>query len=211
MSIELVSLETIQNIAREYGYWAVFGGILLENTGIPIPGETITLVGGFLAGSGELNYWLVLGSAIVGAVIGDNFGYWVGFYGGWSLLTRLSRLFRIKEEQLFEVRNQFAQNAAKAVILGRFVALLRIFAGPLAGTVRMPYFQFLLCNLSGAALWALVTISVAYFAGTIVPIETLMTGMAQFGLVVLVVLVGWFALSYWLEHRKFTKGLEQQD
>jgi membrane protein DedA with SNARE-associated domain len=211
MSIELVSLETIQNIAREYGYWAVFGGILLENTGIPIPGETITLVGGFLAGSGELNYWLVLGSAIVGAVIGDNFGYWVGFYGGWSLLTRVSRLFRIKEEQLFEVRDQFAQNAAKAVILGRFVALLRIFAGPLAGTVRMPYFQFLLCNFSGAALWAFVTISVAYFAGTLVPIETLMTGMAQFGLVVLVIIVGWFALSYWLEHRKFTKGLEQQD
>ncbi|MGL6137266.1 MAG: DedA family protein, partial [Planktothrix sp.] len=52
MSFEFVSLETIREIAHQYGYWAVFVGITLENAGIPLPGETITLVGGFLAGSG---------------------------------------------------------------------------------------------------------------------------------------------------------------
>ncbi len=78
MSLELLSLENIEEIAHQYGYWAVFVGITLENTGIPIPGETITIVGGFLAGSGDLNYWLVLVSAITGAVLGDNFGYWLG-------------------------------------------------------------------------------------------------------------------------------------
>jgi len=57
MSFELVSLETIEKLAHEYGYWVIFLGILLENTGIPLPGETITLVGGFLAGNGSLNYW----------------------------------------------------------------------------------------------------------------------------------------------------------
>jgi hypothetical protein len=62
MSFEFLSLETIQEIARQYGYWAVFFGIALESLGIPLPGETITLVGGFLAGSGELNYWQVLGT-----------------------------------------------------------------------------------------------------------------------------------------------------
>ncbi|NEO92120.1 MAG: DedA family protein, partial [Moorea sp. SIO3G5] len=60
MSFELLSLETVQDIAKDYGYWAVFFGIALENAGVPIPGETITLVGGFGAGSGELNYWVVL-------------------------------------------------------------------------------------------------------------------------------------------------------
>ena len=74
MSLELLSLENIEEIAHQYGYWAVFIGITLENTGIPIPGETITIVGGFLAGSGDLNYCLVLVSAITGAVLGDNFG-----------------------------------------------------------------------------------------------------------------------------------------
>ncbi|MEO8893023.1 MAG: DedA family protein, partial [Coleofasciculaceae cyanobacterium] len=70
MSFEFLSLETIQEIARQYGYWAVFLGIALESIGIPLPGETITIVGGFLAGSGELSYWLVLGSAIAGTVLG---------------------------------------------------------------------------------------------------------------------------------------------
>lgn len=70
MSLELISLENIQEFAHHYGYWAIFLGILLENLGIPLPGETLTLVGGFLAGSNELNYWFVLGNAVAGAVLG---------------------------------------------------------------------------------------------------------------------------------------------
>ena len=57
MSLEFISIENIQRIAHDYGYWAIFWGILLENLGIPLPGETVTLVGGFLAGSQELSYW----------------------------------------------------------------------------------------------------------------------------------------------------------
>jgi membrane protein DedA with SNARE-associated domain len=64
MSFEFFSLDTLQELARLYGYWAVFVGIAIENMGIPFPGETIVIVGGFLAGSGELNYWGFLGTAI---------------------------------------------------------------------------------------------------------------------------------------------------
>ncbi|GAB4379041.1 MAG: hypothetical protein Kow00121_32210 [Elainellaceae cyanobacterium] len=211
MSLELISLETIQAIAHEYGYWTVFCGIMLENTGVPIPGETITLVGGFLAGSGELNYWLVLLSAIAGAVLGDNFGYWIGFFGGWTVLTRLGRLFKIPEEQLISVRDRFAENAAQAVFLGRFIALLRIFAGPLAGTAKMPYFKFLLCNLAGAGIWASIMVSIAYFVGRLVPLDQLVRWSAQFAIVALVLVIVWVAVTYWLEHRKFSSQLEQQD
>jgi membrane protein DedA with SNARE-associated domain len=211
MSFELVPLETVRTLASEYGYWAVFLGILLENTGIPIPGETITIVGGFLAGSGELDYWLVLGSTIGGAVIGDNFGYWIGYFGGWTILTRLGRLFRFKEEQLIEVRDQFAQNAAMAVFLGRFVALLRIFAGPLAGTARMPYPKFILFNLAGAAIWASVIVTVSYFAGRLIPLEQLIAWISHFAFVVLAIVVIGIAVAYWLEHRRYSNQLEQQD
>lgn len=212
MAFELVSLETIQEVAHQYGYGAVFLGILIENTGIPIPGETITLVGGFLAGSGELNYWYVLGSAIAGAVLGDNCGYWIGLYGGWSLLTRLGRIFRIQEEQLLEVKTKFSQNAAQAVFLGRFVALLRIFAGPLAGIAQMPYGQFFLYNLAGAATWASVMVSLSYFVGRVVPLNQLITWVTEFGLVALVVVISWIVIPLWLESRKkYAKQLEQQD
>ncbi len=67
MSLEFLSIETIQEFAHNYGYWAIFLGILVENLGIPLPGETLTLVGGFLAGSNELSYWLVLANAMAGA------------------------------------------------------------------------------------------------------------------------------------------------
>jgi membrane protein DedA with SNARE-associated domain len=220
MSIELVSLETVQQVAHDYGYWSVFFGIMLENAGLPIPGETITLVGGFLAGSGELDYWLVLGSAIAGAVIGDNFGYWLGYYGGWSLMTRLGKLFRITEEQLLEAREQFSKNADKAVFLGRFIALLRIFAGPMAGIARMPYPRFIACNLAGAAVWAVATISAAYFAGAIVPIEVLMSWASRFTFAVLGVIAAWLAGGYLLDNRtkvvtwfkfRFGKPLNQED
>ncbi|MBE9166476.1 DedA family protein [Pleurocapsales cyanobacterium LEGE 06147] len=192
MSIELLSLENVQEIARQYGYWAVFVGIALENTGIPLPGETITIVGGFLAGSGELNYWLVLGSAIAGAVLGDNFGYWIGKVGGWSFLVRAGRVFRIQERQIELAREQFSKNAAKAVFFGRFVTLLRIFAGPMAGIAQMPYRQFLLCNFGGATVWATTIVTLSYFLGNLVSLQQIVNWIARAGVVALILAIAFF-------------------
>ena len=209
MSSELISLETIQEIVHQYGYWTVFLGIMLENAGIPLPGETIVLVGGFLAGSEELNYWFVLGCAIAGAVLGDNFGYWIGKTGGWPILMALARVFRITEEQLLQVKLQFSQNAPKAVFLGRFIALLRIFAGPMAGIAQMPYRQFLLCNTAGATIWASVIVSLSFFVGEILSLQQLIILMSKFTAVALVLVVLWLVLPPWLEARKTAKDLEQ--
>ncbi|MDJ0716594.1 MAG: DedA family protein [Prochloraceae cyanobacterium] len=211
MSFEFLSLENIQELARQYGYWTVFTGILLENTGIPIPGETVTLVGGFLAGSGELNYWMVLGSAIGGAVVGDNFGYWIGKIGGWQFLQRLGKLFRIQEKPLEQAKEKFTENAPKAVFLGRFVTLLRIFAGPLAGIVEMPYPQFLLCNLAGAILWAFTMVNLSFFLGRLMPLVQLVEWIAKFGLLALLVVIALILVPIWWENRsKSIKTLDEK-
>lgn len=189
MSIELFTLDNLQEISRLYGYWAVFVGIALENTGIPLPGETIVIVGGFLAGSGELNYWLVLSSAIAGAVLGDNFGYWVGRVGGWELLVKIGRIFRIQEQQLEQAKDRYSQNAPQAVFWGRFVTILRIFAGPLAGITQMPYKQFLLCNFGGAAVWATTIVSLSFFLGKIVSLEQIVSWIAQAGIFAFVLVI----------------------
>jgi membrane protein DedA with SNARE-associated domain len=202
MSLEFISLENIQKIAHEYGYWAIFVGILLENLGIPLPGETVTLVGGFLAGSGELNYWIVLGDAMSGAAIGGTCGYWIGRLGGWSLLVRFGSLFRIPETRLLNIKEQFSENAAKAIFFGRFFALLRIFAAPLAGIAEMPYGKFLLYNFVGAMAWASIMVSLAFFAGKIVSLEQLVALVSQFALVALLVLVAVVVVPLWLESRK---------
>lgn len=198
---ELIPLELVQDIAREYGYWAIFCGILLENMGIPIPGETITLVGGFLAGSDELNIWYVLGAATVGAIIGDSGGYLLGYYGGWPLLVRIARLLRVPEAKLEGIRDRFSQNADKAVLFGRFVALLRVFAGPLAGITKMPYLKFLLCNAIGAATWASATVSLTYFLGRLAPLDTIVRWATQFTGIAFGVVLAWLAIAWWLESR----------
>lgn len=201
MSIEFLSLDQIQEIAREYGYLAVFVGITLENMGIPIPGETITIVGGFLAGSGELNYWLVLITAIAGAVLGDNFGYWIGKFGGWQLLLKIGKIFGIEEKQLDKARSEFSKNAAKAVFFGRFLTLLRIFAGPMAGIAAMPYPKFLLCNFAGATVWASIMVTISFFVGKIVPLADLVSWIAKFGVVALILVIAWIVIPMWWENR----------
>ncbi len=193
MSFDFISLEAIQNLAHTYGYWFIFFGIMLENAGIPIPGETITLVGGFLAGSGELNYVLVLACATSGAIIGDNCGYWIGRWGGIKVLENIGKLFRLSHEDIARAREKFIGNADRAVFFGRFIALLRIFAGPMAGLSGMPYGRFLFFNAAGAIAWSLTMTSLAYFAGSFIPLDKLVGYMARFGIFALLALFTWLS------------------
>ena len=202
MSLEFISLESIQDIAHEYGYWAIFFGILLENLGIPLPGETVTLVGGFLAGSDELSYWLVLSDATAGAFLGGTFGYWIGRIGGWSLLVKLAGILRISEARIVNIKEQFSENAAKAVFFGRFFALLRIFAAPLAGIAEISFPKFMVYNLAGATAWASVMVSLAFFAGKIISLEQLVTWVSQFAILALLILIALIFIPLWLESRQ---------
>jgi membrane protein DedA with SNARE-associated domain len=207
MSLDFISLEVIQEIAQQYGYWAVFIGILLENIGFPVPGETVTLAGGFLAGNNQLNYWLVLVDAVAGAVLGGNIGYWVGRWGGWPLLLNVGRLFRMSEPRLVSLRNQFNENAAKTVFLGRFIALLRVFASPLAGIVEMPYAKFMLYNTLGALAWAAVMVTLSFFAGQFIPLDKLVGWASKFAALTLVIVAAWIVIPLWLESRKAKQEL----
>ncbi|KST69108.1 DedA family protein [Mastigocoleus testarum] len=205
MSLDFISLENIQELSHNYGYWAIFVGILLENLGIPIPGETVTLVGGFLAGSNELNYWLVLSDAATGAAIGGTIGYWIGKVGGWVLLVRISRIFRITEDKILSIKDKFSENAGKAVFFGRFFALLRIFAAPLAGIAEMPFWKFFIYNLAGAATWSLTMVTLAFFAGKLIPLEQLVQWVSEFAFLALFVLAAVVFIPMWLESRHTQK------
>lgn len=188
------NLQDLEALLGRWGYLMIFAAMLLENAGLPLPGETVTLLGGYAAGSGQLSLLGVMAAAASGAVLGDNIGYWVGRRLGWTLLLRVGRLLRQQPDQMEHWRERFLRHAGLSVFLGRFVAVLRVLAGPMAGAVAMPYRRFLLCNLAGAVLWAGTMVSLAWLGGRWIPISRLLSGVVQFGfgallLVTLIVLL----------------------
>ncbi len=201
-SLDFFTLEYVQDLAKNYGYVVIFLGIMLENAGIPIPGETVTLVGGFLAGSGELQYVWVLFVAISGAIVGDSIGYWLGRWGGMKALESVTAVFKIPPENLIKAREKFTANADRAVFFGRFVALLRIFAGPLAGMTAMPYARFLFFNVLGAIAWGTIMTSLAYFAGSFIPLDRLVEWVLRFGIFALIGIVAWFSVTFWRQNQE---------
>lgn len=207
-----ISTTTLESLLHHWGYWVVFGAMLLENAGLPLPGETVTLLGGYAAGSGHLNVFGVMAAAAGGAIMGDNLGYWVGRRAGWGLVLRVGRLLRRSPEQMESLRTSFLRHAGKSVLIGRFVAVLRVLAGPLAGAVHMPYRRFVLFNCLGAVLWAGTMVSLAWLGGRWIPFERMVTGVVEFGLGALVLVVVLLAIPRLIsrfEERQLDDGAEE--
>ena len=141
-----------------------------------------------------MNYWLVLLTTIAGAVTGDNCGYWLGRIGGWDLVFKITQFFRLPENQVLLAKTKFTENAAKAVFFGRFVTILRIFAGPLAGIVEMPYTKFLFYNFMGAAVWSSVVVTLAYVAGRMISLTELVEMIGNFGFIAFVLIIAWIVI-----------------
>ncbi len=150
--------------------YLIVGAVIgMESLGIPLPGE-IALVSAALLASRhtlDINPVAVGAAATIGAVIGDSIGYSIGRRFGMSLFERLGNRFpkHFGPGHVALAKRLFARWGVWAVFFGRFIALLRIFAGPLAGALKMPYPHFLAANASGGLLWAGGTTAVVYYAG----------------------------------------------
>ena len=159
-------LDFLRNLIAQYGYWAVGMTLLLENAGLPVPGETVLLLASFLAYSREelqLPYIILVG--VCAATVGDNLGYLIGYRGGRRLFDRYRNTFRIKLETILRGERLFDQYGAITIFFARFIFGLRVIAGPLAGVLRMPWKRFALFNFLGALLWVTVISFVGYKFG----------------------------------------------
>ncbi|EGX57002.1 integral membrane protein [Streptomyces zinciresistens K42] len=160
-------LETVPPLAIYLLVGLVIG---LESLGIPLPGEIILVSSALLASqNGDIDPLILGVCASAGAIIGDSIGYAIGRKGGRPLLARLGKRFprHFSEAHVATAERSFQKWGMWAVFFGRFVALLRIFAGPLAGVLRMPYWKFLTANILGGILWAGGTTAVVYYVGVV--------------------------------------------
>ncbi|MET9465989.1 DedA family protein [Streptomyces sp. NPDC006544] len=160
-------LETIPAVSIYLLVGLVIG---VESLGIPLPGEIVLVSAALLASQQGHIDPVVLGvCATAGAIVGDSIGYAIGRKGGKPLLERLGRRFpkHFGPDQVAVAERSFDRWGMWAVFFGRFVALLRIFAGPLAGVLHMPYWRFLIANVLGGILWAGGTTAVIYTIGIV--------------------------------------------
>jgi membrane protein DedA with SNARE-associated domain len=128
----------------------------VESLGIPVPGEIALVSAALLAANGTVNIGWVAAAATTGAIAGDSIGYAIGRRGGRTLLEKMGRRFpkHFGPPHLAKAERTFDRWGVWAVFFGRFIALLRILAGPLAGALKVPYPRFLLANASGGIVWA---------------------------------------------------------
>jgi membrane protein DedA with SNARE-associated domain len=159
----------LQSIPPLVVYLVVGGVVGIESLGVPLPGEIVLVSAALMSSQHDLavNPIGVGVAAVIGAAVGDSIGYTIGRRFGMPLFDRLGRRFpkHFGPGHVALAERLFNRWGVRAVFFGRFIALLRIFAGPLAGALKMHYPRFLTANVSGAICWAGGTTALVYFAG----------------------------------------------
>jgi len=186
----------LSTLLSNYGYGLVFGLMLLESAGFPLPGETMFVLAAAYASSGHLSILGVILSAALGAIVGDMGGYWIGRRGGTVVLKRI--LGRHYEGHLIKGRAFFNKHGAWAVFLARFVPVMRVVGANMAGVTEMPFSKFTLFNAAGGVTWAITMGSLGYFFGNNLPyFEALLRRLG----VGLLIAIGLIAAAIWISRQ----------
>jgi membrane protein DedA with SNARE-associated domain len=181
------------DLFAQYGYAVVFFGVFLENTGLPVPGETILLAGAAMAQFGRLSLQWVIATAIAGAILGDNLGFLIGRRGGRALAERYGPRLGLSGQRLAEFDRFFARYGARTVFIARFITGLRVVGAVLAGASGLRWPTFLFYNATGAIVWSIAVATAGYLlAYSWDTLERLIGGfgLAAFALFVVVVMIG---------------------
>ena len=181
------SLQLIEQYMLQYGYWAVFFGVMLENAGVPVPGETILLVAGFFAATRNFQLGLVMLIAATGAVVGDNIGFAIGHHYGREILLRFGKFVLLTPKRFEHMENYFARYGNKTILVARFITGLRVFAALLAGASHMRWRIFVAYNVAGALLWSVTITTLGYLFGQSLPL--LIKWVGRSGTILLIVAV----------------------
>lgn len=158
--------------AGEVVAYVVLFIIIFSETGLLIgfflPGDSLLVVAGLLASSGDLEILYLIGLLIPAAIIGDAVGYNIGLRGGRRLMNRPNSRF-FKKEHLVKTQEFYQKHGGKTIVLARYIPIIRTFAPVVAGMAQMPYRTFGLYNIGGGILWILSTTLLGFYLGQLVP------------------------------------------
>ena len=136
--------------------------------GIFFPGDSVLFVAGLLSAASFLSFWPLVLLVVVSAILGDSVGYWFGAKVGDAFFKRPDSRF-FKQEYVTRTQKFFEKYGGRAVVLARFVPVVRTIAPILAGVGTMKYSRFLSYNVIGGFAWGAGMLSLGYFLGSIIP------------------------------------------
>jgi len=161
----------LMGLIKTFGYLGIFTIVFAESGlffGFFFPGDSLLFTAGLIASQGFLNIWILVPLIILGAILGDNVGYWFGAKVGPKIFTREDSFF-FHKRHVERTHNFYLKYGAKAVVLARFIPIVRTFTPILAGVGTMPYGTFLKFNIIGGVLWGAGVTLLSYFLGAIIP------------------------------------------
>jgi membrane protein DedA with SNARE-associated domain len=153
------------NLLSQWGYPGVFLLMTLEGATLPVPSEIVLPLTGFLVYQGRLEFWTAVASATLGSLVGTIVDFGIGYYLGRSAVLRYGRKIRLSEKHLMIAERWFANHGSVAVLLARFVPLLRTVIAFPAGTAKMKFSKFLAYSTVGIIIWDIVLIYLGVLAG----------------------------------------------
>ncbi len=161
----------LPNLIKTAGYLGIFGMVFAETGllfGFVFPGDSLLFTAGILASQNYLDLNTLLLVLFFAVLLGDNMGYFLGYKLGPKVFTKDDSLF-FRKSHLKKSQDFFEKHGAKALVLARFVPIVRTFAPTLAGVGKMRYAKFLFFSIIGAALWAIGITLLGYYLGQVVP------------------------------------------
>lgn len=186
---------------KAVGYVGIFGIVFAESgllIGFFLPGDSLLFTAGFLASQGHLSIWGLAPLAFVAAVLGDAVGYGIGHRLGRSLFRRAESTF-FKPAHIQRAEAFFEKHGGLAVVLARFLPIVRTFTPVVAGAGHMRYSRFAFFNVIGALLWAVGVTLAGYFLGSAIP--NVDRYLIPIVLVIVLVSIAPTSIHLWRENR----------
>jgi membrane-associated protein len=194
-------------LVEAHGYWVLALVVLLENAGIPLPGETALLAAGYLTspgGGSRLHLGVVVLVACVAATVGDNLGFWIGRRVARPRLAAGRGFLLLTPERMRFAERYFYRYGTATVFVARFITGLRVVAGPAAGAAGMAWGRFAAANAAGALCWAVAIAAAGRAGGHVWELVRDHLGPGAWG--VLAVAVVLFVVWKVVRYRRVRKG-----
>lgn len=193
-------MNLITSLLSNLNYGTIFFLMMLESTVIPVPSEFVVTPAAYHAASGQLNVWLVILAATIGADLGATINYMVALYVGRPVIYRFAnsrwgRMCLLNQEKVEKSERYFDEHGIVATLTGRLIPGIRHLISIPAGLARMHYGKFLLYTTIGAGCWHAILAALGWYLHAIVPEEQLNDKIAEYADYIKLVILGLVALA----------------